>query len=189
MTAPVGRLGPVPDPGSVPPTAPSGPPVSGRRSPADAPARGASRSAPEVLAAICPFLVASNGAWRAAIPTRDHRCGAQDPPGRLSLDKQQLLCLTSAHLGCPLFEAAAGSTVGLYSHDAARNASTNTTLEIRRMSADGEDEVANDPSATQGSDRAQADRGPIRRPMPRTTPVVMDRARPLADVHMPSVQV
>src|SRR3954454_21905156 len=72
------------------------------------PARDASPPVTDLIAAACPFLVASDGAWRAAVPAREHRCGATDPPGRLPLEKQQHLCLVASHLDCALFEAAAG---------------------------------------------------------------------------------
>jgi hypothetical protein len=203
MTAPVGRLGPVPDRGSIPPNAQGGlstakggsPTARGGSSAAaghptvDAADRGGSRSAPEVLAAICPYLVASNGAWRAAVPLRDHRCGAQEPPGRLALDTQQSLCLTSAHLGCPLFEAAAGPTADFHAHQAARNAAgASTSLDTSRASADVDAEsvglfFAGMPVS------AAVDPGPTHRPIPRTTPVVLDRSRGLGDAHLPSIQV
>src|SRR6476661_7149729 len=84
-------------------------PVPGRSQP---PTRtGTDRPAdttPQITAAVCPFLVASDGAWRSSQPAREHRCGATDPPGRLPTDRQQHLCLVAAHLDCPLFEAAAG---------------------------------------------------------------------------------
>ena len=74
-----------------------------------------------------------------------------DPAARLPTDKQERLCLTSGHLDCPLFEAAAGLTVGSHVLDAARA-----------------EEVAVDGSEPQ----------PRHRPIPRTTPVIMDRGGP-----------
>lgn len=59
-----------------------------------------------VLAAICPYLVAEDGAWRSARPTREHRCTAVEPPAPLPFAKQRRLCLTEAHRACPAYEAA-----------------------------------------------------------------------------------
>jgi hypothetical protein len=55
---------------------------------------------------ICPYLLASQGGWRAASPNRDHRCMAVDPPGPLPADKQRTLCLVAAHHACPAYRAA-----------------------------------------------------------------------------------
>src|SRR5262245_47439767 len=55
---------------------------------------------------ICPYLLASQGGWRAASPNRDHRCTAVDPPTALPSDKQRNLCLVAAHHGCPAYRAA-----------------------------------------------------------------------------------
>src|SRR4051794_16724375 len=100
--------------GASPSPAPSTPPTRASRE--------TSYSVPDLIASVCPFLVASDGAWRAPSPAREHRCGATDPPSRLPLDKQQHLCVIGAHLRCPLFEAAAGLTVGPHLIEAARAA-------------------------------------------------------------------
>jgi hypothetical protein len=55
---------------------------------------------------ICPYLATEGGAWRAAIPVREHECGAVDPPVQLALDKQRRLCLTAAHTTCATYLAA-----------------------------------------------------------------------------------
>ncbi|MGH2408551.1 MAG: LysM peptidoglycan-binding domain-containing protein [Candidatus Limnocylindrales bacterium] len=68
----------------------------------DAEAIGAS-DAPAIVGAICPFLIADDGAWRAARPMREHRCGALQPPGPLTLEKQRRLCLISDHVRCPTY--------------------------------------------------------------------------------------
>jgi LysM repeat protein len=60
-------------------------------------------------AEICPFLVAASGGWRLAVPSREHRCGAVNPPSPLSPQKQTRLCLTEGHLRCATF-LAAGAT-------------------------------------------------------------------------------
>jgi hypothetical protein len=57
-------------------------------------------------AEICPFLVAAAGGWRLAVPSREHRCGAVNPPSPLSPQKQTRLCLTEGHLRCATFLAA-----------------------------------------------------------------------------------
>jgi hypothetical protein len=55
---------------------------------------------------ICPYLTATSGSWRSATPNRDHRCGAVDPPGLLSIEKQRRLCLSVDHGACAAFRAA-----------------------------------------------------------------------------------
>ena len=55
---------------------------------------------------VCPYLAASDGAWRSASATREHRCGAVAPPAPLVTEKQRRLCLTADHMGCATFEAA-----------------------------------------------------------------------------------
>jgi LysM repeat protein len=72
-------------------------------------------SAPMALAAVCPFLSGPDGAYRAASPSKDHRCGALDPPERLSVEKQQQLCLRTKHFECPAFIAATAPGVALTS--------------------------------------------------------------------------
>ncbi len=143
--------------------------------------RGPARSAPDVIAAVCPFLVAADGAWRAAIPAREHRCGATEPPGRLPMDKQQALCLTAAHLDCPLFEAAAGLTTGTHLAEAARAAAE---LEPNAVPAP--------PGEARSNDHASESAAPAfvdQRPVPRTTPVILDRARPPVDVRLPQLRL
>jgi hypothetical protein len=64
------------------------------------------RDTQRVLAAICPYLLAEDGSWRAARPLREHRCSAVRPPATLPLNKQRRLCLVDAHRTCPAFQAA-----------------------------------------------------------------------------------
>src|SRR3954453_5931888 len=56
--------------------------------------------------AICPYLNTANAGWRRAIASRDHRCGAVDPPAQLTFEKQRGLCLLSEHERCATFVAA-----------------------------------------------------------------------------------
>ena len=63
-------------------------------------------SPPPSIGEICPYLLASQGGWRSAGPSRDHRCTAVDPPAALSADKQRSLCLIAEHTSCPAFRAA-----------------------------------------------------------------------------------
>ena len=65
------------------------------------------------IAAVCPFLSGPDGEYRAASPSRDHRCGAVDPPTRLPVEKQQQLCLRTRHFECPAFIAATAPGVAL----------------------------------------------------------------------------
>ena len=74
--------------------------------------REVGRAVPESDAAvvaireICPYLIATSGSWRSAAPNREHRCGAVDPPGLLSIEKQRRLCLSIDHGACAAFRAA-----------------------------------------------------------------------------------
>lgn len=57
----------------------------------------------DIASAICPYLLAEDGAWRAARPLRDHRCTAVAPAAAPSLEKQRRLCLTADHVICPAY--------------------------------------------------------------------------------------
>jgi hypothetical protein len=57
-------------------------------------------------ASICPYLLDASGTWRAAQPSRDHRCTAVTPAEPLRAEKQRRLCLGAGHLDCPIFLAA-----------------------------------------------------------------------------------
>jgi LysM domain len=83
-----------------PPSAPSpgGPPAAGRPS--------ATPAGPATRLTICPYLATEGGAWRAAIPVREHECTAVEPPVPLALEKQRRLCLTASHTTCATFLAA-----------------------------------------------------------------------------------
>jgi len=83
------------------------------------PSRTAQPPAVPDTAAVCPYLLAADGAWRSATASRDHRCTAVVPPAVLAPDKQRRLCLLVDHLECSTFvaavaarEAAAGATPG-----------------------------------------------------------------------------
>jgi LysM domain len=68
----------------------------------------------------CPFLLAANGGWRLAVPSRDHRCAAVNPPAALSPEKQSRLCLTSGHTSCATYLAsmsARGTRLGSQAMD------------------------------------------------------------------------
>jgi LysM repeat protein len=64
------------------------------------------RPAGALLAEVCPYLLSADGAWRAAQPTRDHRCAATQPPAELAVAKQRALCLAGAHVTCATYRAA-----------------------------------------------------------------------------------
>jgi len=68
--------------------------------------RPASPTARDVAVGICPYLTSSGGSWRIASPSRDHRCGAVDPPAPQPSDKQRRHCLSDDHVECPIFGAA-----------------------------------------------------------------------------------
>lgn len=100
---------------------------------------------------LCPFLVTENGNWRAAFPVRDHLCAAVMPLVPLALEKQRRLCLTEAHRTCPAFLAGSELRDGSIGPAGAR--------------------VDRGPDVT-----PEAVRGP-RRPVPSTTPVLLERTR------------
>ena len=58
--------------------------------------------------AVCPYLLAADGGWRASTPAREHRCTAVVPGAILATDKQRRLCLVAEHQGCSTFAAASG---------------------------------------------------------------------------------
>jgi LysM repeat protein len=66
----------------------------------------AAPSAREAVLGTCPYLVSAGGAWRSAVPSRDHRCGAVAPPAPQSVEKQRRHCLATDHIDCPMFRAA-----------------------------------------------------------------------------------
>ncbi len=57
-------------------------------------------------AAVCPYLLASDGRWRASTPAREHRCTVISPPAILAAEKQRRLCLTAEHVSCSTYLAA-----------------------------------------------------------------------------------
>src|SRR5262245_3506775 len=79
----------------------------------DSVASSATQAGAAVVDQICPYLVSSQGGWRSARPSRDHRCFAVDPPGPLTTDKQRSLCLTLDHATCPAFRAARASRASM----------------------------------------------------------------------------
>jgi hypothetical protein len=63
-------------------------------------------SALEAVSVICPYLTSAGGSWRSVSPSRDHRCGALDPPTPQTTDKQRDHCLSADHVDCSIFRAA-----------------------------------------------------------------------------------
>jgi LysM repeat protein len=68
--------------------------------------RPAALSTAPDTAAVCPYLLATDSAWRSAGVSREHRCHAVAPAAVLAPDKQRRLCLVSEHVGCATFLAA-----------------------------------------------------------------------------------
>jgi hypothetical protein len=66
-------------------------------------------SAAPATDAICPYLVAADGGWRASTPAREHRCTAVFPPAVLAPDKQRRLCLETVHTSCSTYRVASGA--------------------------------------------------------------------------------
>lgn len=81
-------------------------PPSAERPVERAPSRPPAPNAREAVAAVCPYLASAGGSWRAAVPTREHRCTAVEPPAPQSTEKQRRHCLSPGHVECPLFRAA-----------------------------------------------------------------------------------
>jgi LysM repeat protein len=81
------------------------------RGPSTPPANGGPIDVLDV-ADVCPYLIAADGAWRSARPSRDHRCGAIAPAPVLTPEKQRQLCLVAAHTTCATFRAAHTRSLG-----------------------------------------------------------------------------
>ena len=60
----------------------------------------------DAVADPCPYLVSAGGAWRAAGPSKEHRCAALDPASPIAPEKQRRLCLVASHATCPTYLAA-----------------------------------------------------------------------------------
>lgn len=73
---------------------------------ADIAAPGVALSTAPATAAVCPYLLGTDGAWRSSNASRDHRCHAVSPAAPLATDKQRRLCLVAEHLGCSTYAAA-----------------------------------------------------------------------------------
>jgi LysM repeat protein len=72
----------------------------------DIAAPGTALSTAPATAAVCPYLLGVDGAWRSSGASRDHRCHAVSPAAMLSTDKQRRLCLVAEHVGCSTYGAA-----------------------------------------------------------------------------------
>ncbi len=80
--------------------------MSGAGPSPSSPNRAAEQPIAPDTAAICPYLLAADGAWRASTASRDHRCTAVAPPAVLAADKQRRLCLVVDHVSCSTYQAA-----------------------------------------------------------------------------------
>ena len=65
-------------------------------------------------AAVCPYLVSADGAWRAAVPTREHRCAAVAPARAHSRAENQAACASRRHPAPEHARAAAGRRVAAH---------------------------------------------------------------------------
>jgi LysM repeat protein len=89
----------------------------------------------EIVRQVCPYLVADEGDWRSALPTKDHRCSATLPAAAPALVKQRDLCLRTGHTGCATYGAArdleaAASTVQADAEDGLWPATRATVLAL-----------------------------------------------------------
>ena len=85
---------------------PPGPDPASERARATAPTLAPALAAREVATRICPYLTSEGGAWRSAVPSRDHRCGAVEPSAPQATEKQRRHCLSADHVECSVFRAA-----------------------------------------------------------------------------------
>lgn len=83
-------------------------PVTNPRPPV--PDRDRALDVPVVLHDLCPLLIAHDGSWRSATPSRSHRCAALGPDVPLLEEKQRRLCLGEAHRTCATYAAAVATT-------------------------------------------------------------------------------
>lgn len=74
-----------------------------------APEAGSAPDAGAAALAACPKLVSVDGPWHAATPSRAHRCRLL-AEGRPTLDRQREHCLGAAHVECPTWLGAHGTT-------------------------------------------------------------------------------
>jgi LysM repeat protein len=111
---PLAMTDPLDDPAEPPhvPDTPDAPVAGGWTRRGSRPA-GTGQAREPTIAEICPYLTAASGAWRSATPHREHRCGAVEPPGPLSSEKQRRLCLAMEHAECPTFRAARASRASM----------------------------------------------------------------------------
>ena len=65
---------------------------------------------PVVLHDLCPLLIAHDGSWRSARPSRSHQCAALGADVPLLEEKQRRLCLGAAHRTCATYAAAVATT-------------------------------------------------------------------------------
>jgi LysM repeat protein len=100
---------------------------------------------------LCPYLQGETGDWRAAVPAREHGCGAVEPPAPIAIDKQRRLCLVPDHSTCTTYLAAREALI-----------------------ADGDAGAQAPGAVTDLGDRGDATRWRLRR----TAPVVLDRGGP-----------
>jgi LysM repeat protein len=141
----------------------------------------------ERVRALCPYLVADGGDWRTTSAARELRCAAVDPPAAVALEKQRRLCLVDDHQVCATYRAAqrVATDPGRDAAEAERDA-----IDDDRIAADGaappaEGRIDGRPATPARDDSIDgrptippADERPDARwPIPRTTPVVIDRGR------------
>jgi LysM repeat protein len=86
---------------------PSAPRTPRPRPPDEAAAQDGATRAVAVVRDACPYLLAADGSWRSAMPSRDHVCAAVGG-APLVLEKQRRLCLTEDHRRCPAYVIASG---------------------------------------------------------------------------------
>lgn len=127
--------------------------------------------------AICPYAISGDGAWRTVAPAREQHCAAVDPPAPVAVDKQRRLCLVAAHEACPTFMAARG-TLMVDDEVASRPGEATSADAASAEPTAGVGESAEAMAGGEPISEATPAQPPGRWPMPRTTPVVIERGRP-----------
>jgi len=124
--------------------------------------------------AMCPYLIAADGEWRSLEPAREHECSAVDPAAPVAAEKQRRLCLVEAHVGCATY-IAARRTLAVDGDRSGIGPDPGLDGDLAGQPSPGD--AASDASAI--GETASAERTPEpalgRWPMPRTTPVIIER--------------
>jgi LysM repeat protein len=157
---------------------------------------------------LCPYLATESGQWRAAFPTREHRCMAVSPPVALAPDKQRRLCLVPAHETCATYLTANlvrsttfrgvpsgrgaqgfggdGGGAGVAGGPAAAGGPQAGASSASTGAAAATTSVSTGAGVGLIARPLSRRRSPARRPIARTTPILLERPRPGLQVSEPA---